>query len=241
MKINQQTIVIGAGIAGLVAAYELQKAGIKVIILESSHKSGGRMVTENINNSIIDTGARFLSSGYPIISSLIKELTIEPDFVSTSPYCSVEKNGRIHTFRYNSPFSLLFSRLLGFGEWLRLGINGTKLYNATKALPVNNYSAWHQFDNQNCFEWSCDYYGKKITEYIIEPMLEAFYFQKTSETSKALSIALNTFGHNKSKTMTLAEGIAMLPARLSDKIKIMVQFTGRKGSSRPSIRHCQNI
>jgi oxygen-dependent protoporphyrinogen oxidase len=152
---------------------------------------------------------------------LIKELTIEPDFVSTSPYCSVEKNGRIHTFRYNSPFSLIFSRLLGFGEWLRLGINGTKLYNATKALPVNNYSAWHQFDNQNCFEWSCDYYGKKITEYIIEPMLEAFYFQKTSETSKALSIALNTFGHNKSKTMTLAEGIAMLPARLSDKIQII--------------------
>ena len=53
MKNTHQIIVIGAGIAGLVAAYELQKAGIQVIILESSQKSGGRMVTETYNNRFI--------------------------------------------------------------------------------------------------------------------------------------------------------------------------------------------
>jgi oxygen-dependent protoporphyrinogen oxidase len=221
MKNNQQIIVVGAGIAGLVAAYELQKAGIQVIILESSHKSGGRMVTERINNSIIDTGAQFLSSGYPIISSLIKELNIESHFRPTSPHCSIIKNGKIHTFRYDNPFSLLFSGLLGFKDWLRFGMNGKKLYNATKTIPVNNFSAWHQFDNQHCFEWSSDYYGTRITEYIIEPMLEAFYFQQPRQTSKALAIALNTFGNDKSKTMTLAGGIALLPARLSEKLNII--------------------
>ncbi len=221
MKNTHQVIVIGAGIAGLVAAYELQKAGIQVIILESLQKSGGRMVTETYNNSIIDTGTQFLSSGYPIISRLINELKIESEFVPTSPYCSIMKNGKIHTFRYDNPFSLLFSGLLGLKDWLRLGINGKKLYNATKNISVNNFSAWHQFDNQNCFEWSSDYYGPEVTEYIIEPMLEAFYFQQPRETSKALSIALNTFGHDKSKTMTLTGGIAMLPARLSKELNII--------------------
>ncbi|HFD33345.1 MAG TPA: FAD-dependent oxidoreductase, partial [Gammaproteobacteria bacterium] len=42
---NNQIIVIGAGIAGLVAAYELQKAGLSVIVIESSNKSGGRMIS----------------------------------------------------------------------------------------------------------------------------------------------------------------------------------------------------
>lgn len=221
MNNNCQVIVIGAGIAGLLAAYELQKVGINVIILESSNKSGGRMVTDKYNNSIIDTGAQFLSSGYPIISSLIKELKIESEFVPTSPYCSVIKNGQIHTFRYGNPFSLLLSGLLGFKEWLYFGINGKKLYNKTKSLPANDYSAWHQFDNQNCFEWSNEYFGTKITEYIIEPMLEAFYFQQPEETSKALSIALNKFGYEKSKTMTLKGGIALLPAKLSENLKII--------------------
>lgn len=178
MNDNYQVIVVGAGIAGLVAAYELQKAGINVAILESSNSSGGRMATTNYHDSIIDTGAQFLSSGYPILGSLIKELNLESEFVETSPYCGICKEGKIYTFRYDNPFSLLFSGLLGFTDWWSFGMNGKKLYNATKTIPVNDYSAWHQFDNQNCSEWGNEYYGSNITEYFIEPMLEAFYYQQ---------------------------------------------------------------
>ena len=221
MKNNYQVIVIGAGIAGLVAAYELRKEGIDVVILESSGKSGGRMATEKYHNRIIDTGAQFLSSGYPIISGLIKEFEIESEFAPTSPYCSIVKNGKPRTFRYDRPFSLLFSGLLSLKDWLCLGIKGKNLYKNTKLLPVNDYSAWHQYDNQNCFEWANEYYGTKITDYIIEPMLEAFYFQRPEETSKALSMALNKIGYEKSKTMTLTGGIALLPGKLSEKLKII--------------------
>ncbi len=218
---NNQIIVVGAGIAGLVAAYDLQKAGLSVIVIESSNKSGGRMISENVDNYIIDTGAQFLSSGYPILASLIKELKIKSKFVPTSPYCGIVKNGRIHTFRYDNPFSLLFSGLLTFKEWLLFGIKSKKIYNQTRLLSTNDYSAWHQFDNKNCFEWSREFYGETITEYLIEPMLEAFYFQKPEETSKALSIALNKIGYEKSKAMTTEGGISLLPAKLSEKLQIV--------------------
>ena len=41
----KDVLVIGAGMAGLVAAYELKKAGHKVIILEASRRVGGRVWT----------------------------------------------------------------------------------------------------------------------------------------------------------------------------------------------------
>lgn len=43
---NKKVIVIGAGMAGLAAAYELSKAGYDVKILERQDRVGGRIKTE---------------------------------------------------------------------------------------------------------------------------------------------------------------------------------------------------
>ncbi len=42
---RQTVIVIGAGIAGLVAAYELKKAGHRIVLLEARNRAGGRVYT----------------------------------------------------------------------------------------------------------------------------------------------------------------------------------------------------
>jgi monoamine oxidase len=42
---NGHVVILGAGIAGLTAAYELQKAGYKVTILEAKARAGGRSYT----------------------------------------------------------------------------------------------------------------------------------------------------------------------------------------------------
>ncbi len=41
----KKIIVVGAGMAGLVAAYELQRAGHEAVILEARHRIGGRIYT----------------------------------------------------------------------------------------------------------------------------------------------------------------------------------------------------
>src|SRR5436305_4822901 len=50
-------VILGAGVAGLTAAYELKKrnSGYNVIILEAQHRSGGRSYTVRANDKIIET------------------------------------------------------------------------------------------------------------------------------------------------------------------------------------------
>jgi protoporphyrinogen oxidase len=49
--------VIGAGIAGLTAAYDLAQANVPVTVLEASDRIGGRMVTDRFGGYLFDRGA----------------------------------------------------------------------------------------------------------------------------------------------------------------------------------------
>lgn len=72
---NQQIIIIGAGAAGLMAAYELAKAGQKVVILEASERIGGRMYTAVCDGfeQPLELGAEFVHGEQPITLALLKE------------------------------------------------------------------------------------------------------------------------------------------------------------------------
>ena len=58
-------IIIGAGISGLVAAIELEKAGYSPTILEATDLVGGRVKSEILNGLPIDHGFQVLLTEYP--------------------------------------------------------------------------------------------------------------------------------------------------------------------------------
>lgn len=66
---GQSVVVLGAGLAGMLAAYELRRAGYKVQILEYQNRSGGRNITlrggdryTELGGGVIDV--RFASGNY---------------------------------------------------------------------------------------------------------------------------------------------------------------------------------
>jgi len=62
---DQKVIIIGAGIAGLTSAIELEKAGFKPTILEASENIGGRVKTDKVGGYLLDHGFQVLLTQYP--------------------------------------------------------------------------------------------------------------------------------------------------------------------------------
>ena len=69
------TVVVGAGAAGLYAARELRRAGRQVVVLESSHRVGGRILTEFETRAgiPIELGAEFVHGDAPETTRLLDE------------------------------------------------------------------------------------------------------------------------------------------------------------------------
>lgn len=62
---DADVIVVGAGLAGLVAARTLIDAGRHVLLLESSDAVGGRVRTDEVDGYLIDRGFQLYNPAYP--------------------------------------------------------------------------------------------------------------------------------------------------------------------------------
>jgi hypothetical protein len=77
---SMKTLVVGAGLSGLVAAYRLQAVGHEVTILEARPRVGGRVLTLRepfAEGQHADVGAMILYEGQNAILSLCREFGIE--------------------------------------------------------------------------------------------------------------------------------------------------------------------
>jgi monoamine oxidase len=67
------TLVLGAGMAGLTAARALAEAGQRVLVLEARNRVGGRIWTERVGDAVIELGAEFVHGCPPELLALIEE------------------------------------------------------------------------------------------------------------------------------------------------------------------------
>ncbi len=142
----QTVIVIGGGPAGLTAAYELAKAGIKPIVLEMGSRVGGIARTEVFNGYRLDIGGHRFFTKVPEVEAFWYEV-LGDDFL-TRP--------RLSRIYYNRKFILYPLR---FGDALsKLGVRQSFLvllsYIRSKILP---------YRNENTFEeWVSNRFGRRL-------------------------------------------------------------------------------
>jgi protoporphyrinogen oxidase len=66
MQNKEEIYIIGAGISGLIAAYELEQRGYRPIVLEKTNEVGGRVKTIQEKGHRLDLGFQVLLSAYPL-------------------------------------------------------------------------------------------------------------------------------------------------------------------------------
>lgn len=72
-------LVIGGGLAGLGAAYELTKQGFSPVVLEREPVPGGRALTRPWGDARVECGAMFVAAGYRRVMALLDELGMSDD------------------------------------------------------------------------------------------------------------------------------------------------------------------
>lgn len=73
-------VVIGAGLAGLAAAYALTRAGWEVTVLEARDRTGGRVLSYRFNEDprlVCELGAEWVGASHVRIQALCREFDIE--------------------------------------------------------------------------------------------------------------------------------------------------------------------
>ena len=59
---SRDVIVIGGGITGLAAAYELTRRGCQPLVLEAAPRAGGLILTERADGFTIEAGGKGMSA-----------------------------------------------------------------------------------------------------------------------------------------------------------------------------------
>ncbi len=218
---DERIVVVGAGIAGLTAAYFLKQAGHHPIVLEKSGRVGGRMITDIVDGFTIDCGAQFLMERYPVLTDLIHRVGLSSNYIETSQHAGIVRKGKIHKTLRGDKLSPLKAGLMSFSSWLRFGLRGYQLLAKTKSLLPNNYADWQNFDDADSETWSNLNYGEETNDYFIEPMMEALFFQSLKDTSRAFTNAMILlFFLQNNKTTTLRGGMGILPERLASELDV---------------------
>jgi monoamine oxidase len=117
------TIIIGAGLSGLLTAYRLKKEGIPFKILEARSRIGGRIHTlYGTSNTPLEMGATWFGDQHQYLIALLRELGIEyfEQYMtgtvffqpfSTSPAQSIEIPGQAPSYRIAGGSSNLINTL----------------------------------------------------------------------------------------------------------------------------------
>ena len=87
-------VIVGAGLAGLSAAREIQRHGHLVIVLESSDAVGGRVRTDIVDGFQLDRGFQVMLTAYPELQSQVDMRAL--DLRPFDPGALVWRNGKGH-------------------------------------------------------------------------------------------------------------------------------------------------
>ena len=166
-----QVVIVGGGISGLSAAYDLAKAGIPHILIEKQPRLGGVIETRNIAGCITEAGPDSFLSSKPEGLALIKELGLSDEVIGSNDQqrtTYILRHGKLVKLPEgvmmivpSRVMPMLESSLLGWGTKMRMGLELLR-------KPVTH-------PDRSVADFVTDHFGQETLDYLAEPLLSGVY------------------------------------------------------------------
>lgn len=174
MSNYQDVVIVGAGITGLVTAYQLNKQNIKLTILEQNTRVGGVINSTRVNGYLLEYGPNSFQESDEI-NQLISELNLNNDLVTANPKMPryVYLNGKLQTVPLSPP-ALISSKLLSLSGKLRI-----------LAEPI--ISKRKETKEESIASFVKRRLGSQVHDRLVAPFVSGIYAGNTEELSLAAS------------------------------------------------------
>lgn len=166
------TAIIGGGITGLAAAWELVQAGVETVLIEAGQRLGGVIQTETVEGCVLEGGPDSFLSAKPAGEELVRELGLGGDLISSNDHQRVTyvvRNGRLVPLPDGlmmmvptRVLPLALSPLLGWGTKFRMGL---EYFRQPGPVP----------EDRSVADFIEDHYGREAVDYLAEPLLAGVY------------------------------------------------------------------
>jgi len=187
MKNNKTVAIIGAGIGGLTAGYELSKKGYKVTVFEKEKEIGGLLSDFEIEGEKIEKFYHHIFKTDTEIINLIEELGLKEKLKWYKSSTGICLKGKVYPF--NGVIDLLKFEKLDLISKFRLGL----IYLWLKF--DNNFS---KYENISAVEWMEKLAGKNAYKVIWKPLLKGKFHKDYKKVAMAwLWARIHTRGGSK--------------------------------------------
>lgn len=225
---RKRVVVVGAGIAGLTAAYELLKTGCEVIVLERAAVAGGRMGDELRGSLRVVTGASVLFNFYRDMLEIIHDVGIS-ERIEPLPWgeaATVYTGGGEHfVSAQGSILRLLRSPLVSRRSKARLALLQPDIVRARRTTDPNLAHTAARFDDESLAVYIARTVGEDFLENVVEPFFRANWNWEPEDISKGYFLSLYPHLGRKLEVFTFKDGIGLLTRTLATRLDVRVNMT----------------
>jgi phytoene dehydrogenase-like protein len=213
---EKKIFIVGAGLSGLIAALELEKAGFEPVILEASDRVGGRMKTDEVEGFRLDHGFQVLNTAYPEAKRYLDFTALQLKNFDPGAIIFEGKDSYILTDPIRNPLKLVGMAVSRVGSFL----DKVKVFTLTQELKKKSNEEIFDGPSLPTHEYLKNYgFSDAIITNFFTPFFRGIFLEKNLETSSRMfEFVFKMF----------SQGYAAVPAKGMGQIPEMIKSQLRK-------------